>query len=130
MKKPSSPSELKELFYSMEHRERFIFKLTIEQNNEIAVKSGYSSTHKSNRMPAINESSKPKYTCNGPDALEVYCTHVETKNGYEVNINIQLVDNLGKLYKADNGKTVLNRSKYLRLHGKGCFEQLFEFINA
>ena len=109
----------------MKHRERFIFKLSVQQNNDIAESSGYCSN---SLLTTVFNSHNVKYTSNGPDSIEIYCTEVETKNGYEVNIKIQLVDCLGKLYKNKLGKTILNRSKYMRLHSKYDIANLYKFI--
>tara|TARA_R110001599_G_C11812590_1_gene616195 strand:- start:128 stop:520 length:393 start_codon:yes stop_codon:yes gene_type:complete len=126
MNKPKSEALLKELLNSMEHRERFVFKLSVQQNNDIAESSGYKCSNPS-LTPVFNYRDI-KYTSNGPDSIEIYCTEVETKNGYEVNIKIQLVDCLGKLYKGKSGKAILNRSKYMRLHSKYDIANLYKFI--
>ena len=102
MKKPNSVHELATLLESMAHRERLVFPCAK------SVEGRFSEAY----------------------AVEIYHTELFDSKYNDRNINIKLVDILGKPLKGDNGKPILNKSKYLRLFDGNFMQDLYNILEG
>ena len=102
MKAPKTITELKDIIVNLSHRERVCFPASVKLQSQI----------------------RDVY------AVEVYSTELfDSKHG-DTNINIKVVDILGKPITADNGKAIVNKSKYLRLFREDYFQSIFSIIQG
>ena len=100
MKTPTTTTELTTIIQNLNHRERVCFRIT----KDMQTKFEYA------------------------HFIEVYSTILFDSKYQDININIKLVDALGKPLKDLNGKTILNRSKYLRLFTADYLDSIMSII--
>ena len=102
MKAPNTIAELKAQINAMEHRERICYPASAELKRQIQ----------------------------DAHAVEIYSTELfESKHG-DTNVNIKVVDICGKPITADNGKALVNKSKYLRLFREEYYQSIFSIIQG
>ena len=101
MKTPNSIQDLANLLDSLSHRERAVFPVSKELENKF----------------------------NDAYAVEIYHTILWDTKYQDRNINIKLVDCFGKPLK-EGTRTVLNRSKYLRLFTDKYLESIFSILEG
>ena len=108
MKVPSTVSELKELIFTMSHRERVCF-------------------------PA---SAQLRKAFNLVDTIEIYTTTLFESKYCDKNVNIKATTVDGKMVSIDNGickvssdRPLLNKSKYLRLMRDDYFQEIFNILD-
>jgi len=101
MKTPKSITELATLITSLSHRERLVFPVSKELEKQF----------------------------NGAYAVEIYHTILWDTKYQDRNINIKLVDCLGKPIK-EGKTTILNKSKYLRLFTDSYLKSVFSILEG
>jgi len=101
MKTPTTITELATLIESLSHRERLVFPVSKELEQQFT--DAY--------------------------AIEIYHTILWDTKYQDRNINIKLVDCLGKPLK-EGKRTILNRSKYLRLFTDSYLESIFSILEG
>lgn len=103
MIKPNSVNELATLLDSLAHRERVVFP--------------------------VSESVKQQLNNDDVYAVEVYHTVLWNSKHQDRNINIKLVDILGKPIE-ENGKALVNKSKYLRLFTPSYLQNVYNILGG
>ena len=101
MKTPKTIEQLATLLTELSHRERVVFPVSNE------VKSKFDDAY----------------------AIEVYHTILWNSKYQDRNINIKLVDCLGKPIER-NGKPVVNKSKYLRLFTSDYLQNIHNILEG
>lgn len=101
MKTPKTTAELAQLLNELSHRERVVFPVSEDVKNKI------------------------------PDAyaIEVYHTILWNSKHQDRNINIKLVDCLGKPLE-ENKKPIVNKSKYLRLFTNDYLKNIHDILGG